>query len=582
MPADNSDFPEPLMGMDPAEPQGGRPVPPKPVVNPAPARPMPTPKMGISPYMGPKPVQPPVVPAGTPMYTPGMPPAGPRPMQNAPQQPYPPQYAPPGAPPQYPPPGAPPYPVGAYGPPPGMPAFKPRPSGPNPGVGIVKIIFGLLFAAVGVALVMKEGHKGFGESAPFAIFAGMGAAMVIAGGLNCVRKKLGFLIWAGAVVVLSAAFTGAGPSLSDMHYEAAEAEAFETCKQYPSTSSWKYQYFADYKLPAKYWRNEARSEFAFADAKEACDSKDAAKIRKSLKRMNFLIAGQANPPVGIFEYDQHEMVGATPVDRVTEGRALCVTALGTMYEAAATKLRQPAAKPKEGEVKVDEKLRTAFIALLKELADAEDSVVYVEFTNATKLDKPKGADDLKSYWEVDDDTVKAAKKAGGYKIIDPGDAFSPIYDKARRRVCLEALREAFKAVFNADLLTLQPLENGADRKGKIVIEISSLIVRQPSHYKFTNNPGTENETLIGMLFAINVEWTFKLLNRAGAEQYAAAETSNPASSVRITRGPKDPDWAAYSVMMDSAYYNYSRKVAGAFGLTPPAEKISFRYTEAEE
>ncbi len=568
MSADNSDFPEPLMGMDPEQPQGGGPVPQKP--------PVPTPKMGITPYMGPKPAQPPVVPAGTPMYTPGQLPAqGPRPMQYAPQGAQ--QY-----PPQYPPPGAPPYPMGAYGPPPGMPVFKPRPSGPNPGVGIVKIVFGLVFAAVGVLLLMKDGHRGLGESAPFGFCAGLGAAMVVAGGPNVARKKLGFAIWAGVVVVLSAAFTGSGPSLSDMHYASEEQEAFESCKKYPSTSSWKFQYFADYKLPNKYWRNEARSEFAFADAKESCDSKDAAKIRKSLKRMNFLIAGQTNPPASMFEYDQNEMVGASPVDRVKEGRALCVAALGTMYEAAAAKLKQTAAKPKAGDVKVDEKLRTAFIALLKELADSEDSVVYVEFTNATKLEKPKVADDLKSYWEVEDDTVKAAKKAGGYKIIDPGEAFSPRFDKARRRVCLDALREAFKAVFNADLLTLQALDTGADRKGKIVLEISSLIVRQPSHYKFTNNPGTETETLIGMLFAINVEWKFKLLNRAGADQYANEETSNPAGSVRITRGASDPDWAAYSVMMDSAYYNYSRKVAGAFGLTPPAEKISFRYTEAEE
>jgi hypothetical protein len=463
-----------------------------------------------------------------------------------------------------------------------MPVFTPRPSGPNPGIGVLKIIFGLAFAAVGAGVMLKEGYKGFGESAPFGFLAGLGLAMIVAGGLNMARKKLGFAKWAIAVVVLSAIVTGAGPTLSDMKYQSEEQEAFDAGKQYPSTAHWKYSYFADYKLPAKYWRDEARAEFAFAHAKETVAGTDAAKTRQALKRMNFLISGQSNPPASMFEYDQGEMVGAKPLDRVKEGRELCVQALKKLYDAAATKLKQPAAKPKEGEVKVDEKLRAAFIKLLGELADSEDSVVYVEFTNATKLDKPKGADDLKSYWEVEDDTVKAAKAAGGYKIIDPGEAFSPRFDKARRRVCLEALREAFKAVFNADLLTLQALDTGVDRKGKIVLEISSLIVRQPSHYKFTNNPGTDQESLIGMLFAINVEWKFKLLDRAGAEQFSNEEKSNPAGSVRITRGETDPDWAAYSVMMDSAYYNYSRKVAGAFGLTPPAEKGAFRYTEAEE
>lgn len=538
------------------KPAGSQPPPP-------PAKPpQPQPMQGIPPYMGPKPAQP------------AMPPQGPRPAQ------YPPAGAPP-YPPQYPPPGA-PYPVGAYGPPPGVPVNFRRPSGPNPGIGFLKIFFGLGFVVIGAAAMVSEGHKGMGEAAPFGFMAGLGLAMIVAGGMNMARKKLGFAKWAAVVVVLSVIATGFSPTLSDMKYKAQEEEEFEAGMKWPSTAHWKYQYFEEYRLPSKYWRDEARAEFAFQYAKETSEGKDAAKIRKALKCMNFVISGQTNPPTGMFEYDMTEMVGAKPLDRVKEGRQLCVQALKKLYDEASTKLKQPAAKPKEGEVKVDEKLRAAFIGLLAELADAEDSVVYVLFSNDAKLDKPKGGDDLKSYWEVEDDTVMAAKKAGGYKIIDPGEAFSPRFDGARRKVCLDALREAFRAVFSADLLTLQALEVGADRKGKIVLEISSLIVRQPNHYKYTNNAGTPQETLIGMLFAINVEWTFKLLNRAGAEQYANAEKSNPAGSVRISRQTTDPEWAAYSIMMDSAYYNYSRKVAGAFGLKPPAEKTVFSYTSAEE
>lgn len=92
-------------------------------------------------------------------------------------------------------------------------------------------------------------------------------------------------------------------------------------------------------------------------------------------------------------------------------------ALKKLYDEASTKLKQPVAKPKEGEVKVDEKLRAAFIGLLAELADAEDSVVYVLFSNDTKLEKPKGADDLKSYWEVEDETVMAARKPGATRSL---------------------------------------------------------------------------------------------------------------------------------------------------------------------
>jgi len=551
------------MGMDPEPPQGGSPVPARP--------PMPTPKMGITPYMGPKPAQPPAVPAGTPMPKPAMPPVpGPQPVQYPPPgaPPYPPQYRPTGAqppyPPQYPPPGA-PFPGGAYGPPPGVPVNFRRPSGPNPAIGFLKAFFGLGFLVVGIGVMLKEGHKGFGEAAPFGFIAGLGLAMIVAGGLNMARKKLGFAKWAAVVVILSVVATGAGPSLSDMKYKAQEEEEFEAGLKWPSMSHWKYQYFAEYKLPSKYWRDEARAEFAYVYAKECAEGKDAAKIRKALRCMNYVISGQTNPSAGMFEYDMAEMVGAKPLDRVKEGRQLCVQALKKLYDEATTKLKQPAAKPKEGEVKVDEKLRAAFVGLLAELVDSEDSLVYVEFSNSTKLERPKNAVDL-----------------GDLKIIDPGEAFSPRFDGARRKVCLDALREAFRAVFSADLLTLQALEAGADRKGKIVLEISSLIVRQPTYYEYTNNTGTPQETLIGMLFAINVEWKFRLLSRAGAEQYANAETSNASGSVRITRKTTDPEWAAYSIMMDSAYYNYSRKVAGAFGLKPPAEKTMFSYTSAEE
>lgn len=81
-----------------------------------------------------------------------------------------------------------------------------------------------------------------------------------------------------------------------MKYKAQEEEEFEAGKKWPSTSHWKYQYFADYKLPAKYWRDEARAEFAYVYAKESAEGKDAAKIRKALKSMNFVISGQTNRP----------------------------------------------------------------------------------------------------------------------------------------------------------------------------------------------------------------------------------------------------------------------------------------------
>ena len=41
--------------------------------------------------------------------------------------------------------------------------------------------------------------------------------------------------------------------------------------------------------------------------------------------------------------------------------------------------------------------------------------------------------------------------------------------------------------------------------------------------------------------------------------------------------PSDPNWAMYSIMMDSAYYNYARQITGQFGLAPPPVKQVFTY-----
>ena len=81
------------------------------------------------------------------------------------------------------------------------------------------------------------------------------------------------------------------------------------------------------------------------------------------------------------------------------------------------------------------------------------------------------------------------------------------------------------------------------------------------------------------MFAIDVEWQFRILDRDGKTLYEApAQSSKAAERVHIRRGDNDPQWAIYSIMMDSAYYNYSREVVGRFGFEPPPVKDTFTYS----
>ena len=540
-----------------------------------PARPPapPQPKVGITPYMGPKPM----VPAGTPMPPPGAPPAP----GQYPQQGYPPQ----GMPPQYAPPGGPPNPTN-YGPPPG--SFPQRPyvapyvnRGPSPAAGFFKIVLGLALLAGGIGLMMVNGHDGYGAAAVGGVALGAGVALIIAGGSNMAKKKLGvksLAIW----VLFAAIGTGAGPTISDGYYTGHEQKQYDYCKTYSDFSYWSYEYFNEHEVPQKFWRADAYAEFMKSQATIAAKGKTVLANRAIIRRVNWLNSDRSGNFNEAFGYGDSFMEHAPKHEGYAEAKKVATDTLFEIYNTALASLAKPAAKNDKAEFEVDEKLRVAFVKVLTDLASSEDAIVYVAFTNKTQTTKPKGSEADLDYWEKTDPTVKKAKDAGGYKVIDPGDAFSPRFDKSRRRTCLEALRESFRSAFAADLLTLQPIEDGVDRKGKLVIEISSSIIREPEHYKYTNNPGTATETLIGMLFGLSVEWKMQVFERAGGVLYNEAEKSNPAQNVRISRNATDPEWAAYSVMMDSAYFNFSRKVTGAFGLTPPAEKTIFSYTATQE
>ena len=216
---------------------------------------------------------------------------------------------------------------------------------------------------------------------------------------------------------------------------------------------------------------------------------------------------------------------------------------------------------------VDTELRKAFSKILDDLAKSNDGNVHIAFVNETQLATPEGDDKVL-------DEMRRGAPVKNPKVIKPGNAFSPAYDKKRRNTFMTAMNESFKQVFASEgLLNLVPLKKGASRNKKIVFEVSSKIFRVSSYFTYT-----QNNVFAGFLFAINVEWGFKIYDRAGNVLYAPdPQRSQPAQNIQVASGPNDPTWAPYSIIMDSAYYNYSREMTGKFGLTPPPEKTRFSY-----
>lgn len=451
-------------------------------------------------------------------------------------------------------------------PPPGAyPHGGPRPaapSGPNPGMGALKIAAGAILGLFVFVVYLQQAHAGYHVALLIGLLLGAAARGVAVGVANVMKKQMPLLPSLGVLGGVAVLCAALGPTLSAAFCRSEEESKWEEITRQEagssfSSSTWTSKYEA--LVDPKFQRPEWKGRWMLARVKEAVRDRRPSELRAIMK-----------------EIDQKPESAAI----MAPARQEATKAFRDYYDQAKAKMY---AAPSTGtvgkrEFEVDPSLRSTFGVILDDLAKSPDANVYVAFTNAVKLDPPKGADlELALMRRMPDATAKYPK--GDAPVIQPGSAFSPAFDSRRRATFMAAMSESFGKIFEADLLTLVPLEAGADRKGKIVFEVSSNIARTVEYYTYTRTDmDTSRREFVGFLFGILVDWGFTVWDRQGAAIYNPKPTKSlPAEKLRVERGDGDPEWAMYSVMMDSAYYNYCREITGKFGLVPPPERESFAY-----
>jgi hypothetical protein len=400
------------------------------------------------------------------------------------------------------------------------------------------------------------GYQGYGVAALISLFLAGATWVLVFGIAKQMKKKLPTAAHIGVLAGTFVLFTVLGPSVGTAMQKSQEASRWSKLTKDGSPASlWLSEY--EQQTPEQFRRKEWRLEWMKARVREGISSKSAGDLRK--------IA--------------NECADASDKELLDEAREDAVKALTGMYEEGKKRMFAPAKGGAAAEFPVDNALREAFGVVLTDLARARDANVYVSFQNTANLDPPKDFDKLIKEIRREPQVLADFPK-GDAPVIDPGNAFSPSFDKKRRGTFLAAMTESFGQVFDGQLLTLVPLEKGDDKKGKLVIEVTSSIVRENDVFLYTSSD-TGVKKLVGFLMSFEVEWNFRLLDRNGKELYKAAAAVSKPSDAKFDTGPGDPDWAPYSVMMDSAYYNYSREVTGRFGLEPPPKKAYFVYSGAD-
>lgn len=435
----------------------------------------------------------------------------------------------------------------------------PPKTGPSKGVGILKVMVGFCLGMGFLGGVVVGGHEGIAVGAILGTLMGVGLRWVVTGGANVLGKKIPLLPSLAIILIGTLIGAFAGPPVSEGHWKSQEASrwddlmAYSGPDDYVSHWEWDSEYF-DY-VPAKYQREEAQGMRKYIEVREAIQENDLVELRKHVYDLAIN-----------YKDNEHYKLAFDTASGELQNR----------YDAVLEKLAAPGQGGEDAEFPVDEDLRTAFKTMLTDLAKAPTSEVHVAFRNEAQLDAPEGHEvGLQYQVEVVKDELKLPVMDPPL-VIDKGDAFSTVYDVARRNSFMQVSSTAFKEVFDANLLTLKPLESES-RDGKFVLEVSSTIRRTATYYHYTKND-TGVRRLAGFLFAIVVDWELKLFDRNGELMYEKKVTSIPGSQLSIDSQPTDPAWAPYSILMDSAYYNYSREVVGNFGLTPPMEKNTFAYS----
>jgi hypothetical protein len=421
---------------------------------------------------------------------------------------------------------------------------------PSAAPGVIALLGGSFLGLLSLGIWLALGFHGFAT----ALVAGLlGAASILLVGFavaRLTRKHVPLYARFGAAGAVAAIATVTGPSLSRSYQTSSEASLYAELNT-PSTPSSAWTRYKD-EVPSEFQRADWRCKMFEAEVREA--SGNVAKLRAAIADM----AKEPNP----------ELVRAAKESAQKQVAAL--------YDEGKARLYAPPKTGSAPEFPVDDRLRAAFSQVLAELAASNDEHVYVAFHTTSDLTPPKGTDaalrDARGL-----KVVRASFPKLDAPVIDPGSAFSSERDLQRRSSFIAAMNESFSKVFERELITLGPLDEGASQAGKIVIEVHSKIARARDFFIYSNGEGAAKK-VEGLAFATDVTWKFDVIDRDGKALYESPETtSQTAENLRIEPDDTDPPWALYSINTDSAYYNYSREIVGRFGFEPPPVKDTFRF-----
>jgi len=394
---------------------------------------------------------------------------------------------------------------------------------------LARLAAGFVFGLTGLSLILQSGWEGFGPSIFFGILLAFGGRWLALGALGMVKPLPPRKLTYGVATVGALVLGGLGPTISGAYNRAIEPGCWDRVLGSKDTNIWRKEY--SQKVGKPFRRAEYLSRLSEATVAEGLTEKNFYKIRY-----------QAEAAMGK-ERDHYD-------DKAREA-----------ITSAWRQMQQEGMKNVKPTKLADPEMTGAFKQVLEGLAQNPNRQVFLHFeAQGTLKQIPQ---DTQFFANID-------PKYRSLKVLPVGDAFSPDAHARRSGEVQSALQKSFDSIWPKGMLEVKPApkEPTAD---DIHFYVQAQVHRIPGFY--TN---TEDGKISSLLYKCEVAWRFRVVVQ-GKEVGSFDFRSEPAKHVSYSTKDNDPDWAPYSIVMDSAADNFARLIVGRLGLVPPPVRESYTF-----
>jgi hypothetical protein len=188
-----------------------------------------------------------------------------------------------------------------------------------------------------------------------------------------------------------------------------------------------------------------------------------------------------------------------------------------------------------------------------------------------------------------DGVIERMVRAGGTAIIGTHDTFSEHQVRRRESLILSRLQDAVANILSSDLIVFRQCSPTETSDIAIHYEIKprgalTKYVRVPGVAPMNQTASLRGQGMttntIGLLREYRIDWRLTIQPGSTGTAYTYNLRSNAGTNLVYRAAPGDPDWGVYSVLMYSAFYDFSNRMLSGVGLNPPPAPTLFTFYDA--